>query len=422
MTSPSEAATTDENGPHIPHLALSRTVLFSLASIGSGMVFALFNAQLPLYLRDYGVSHGLIGLLTNERSFAGAFVLPIIGRMSDRTRSRLGKRRPFFLVGVPLMSAVLVLLGLRPPFALMLAGVLVAGAFLYVALGPYQAMMADITPMHQRGRIGGFMAFAGLLGAVLVSVLAGLLWQEHSDLVFYATAAVLFLTFALTFLTVREPEHHVAGRMGTEDGGEVVEKLRLSDYVRDIFRYKRVVEYIGAMSLYWLAAGGATPFITLYGTETLHLSQNDASRLFLVLVLSTAAGTVLVGLLADRLGKARVMRGGLVVFALAAFAAANVQDVASAIPVLILAGLGNACPTVLSVPLLADLIPKKRAGEFIGLGSFAWSVVQPLGSFLAGYLVDTMNSDRWAFGFAGVFMALSVLALSVVKIETISTG
>ena len=423
--------------PAIPHLHLRPALLFSLASIGAGMVFAFFNAQLPLYLRDYGVSHQLIGPLTNERSFAGALVLPIVGRWSDRMRTRWGKRRPFFIAGIPLMAGALVLLGLRPPFWLMLATVVVAGGFLFIALGPYQALMADITPVAQRGQIGSFMAFAGLIGAVLVSVVAGLFWQEHSELVFFATAGILLVTFALTFLTVREPAHHFppndaagAEPWGTAPaalptaassdadpapaGGASLPHRRLAEYVRDILRYRQTSRYIAAMSLYWLAAGGATPFITLYGTETLHLSARDASWLFLVLVLSTAGGTVGVGLLADRIGKKRVLHGGLLVFMLAALGATVVQDVWQAIPVLLLAGIGNACPTVLAVPLLTDLMPRARGGEFIGLASAVWSVVQPLGSFLAGYLVDTQHSDRWAFGFAAAGMALAVLALTAV--------
>lgn len=91
------------------------------------MVFAFFNAQLPLYLRSYGVSHQWIGPLTNERSFAGAIVLPIVGRWSDRAQTRLGRRRPFFLIGIPLMAAALVLLGLHPPFWIMLGTVCLAG-------------------------------------------------------------------------------------------------------------------------------------------------------------------------------------------------------------------------------------------------------------------------------------------------------
>ncbi|HUS14520.1 MAG TPA: MFS transporter [Chloroflexia bacterium] len=412
------------SAPHlpIPPLAVRRAVLFSLASIGAGMVFTFFNAQLPLYLRDYGLPRQVIGPLTNERSLAGALVLPIVGRLSDRARTRWGKRRPFFAAGVPLMAAALVLLGFRPPLPLMLLTVVAAGGFLFVALGPYQALMADITPPEQRGQMGSFMALAGLGGAVLVTLLAALFWDQHSELVFLAVAAVLLLTFALTFFSVREPAHHysdgagpTADTAGPEDSGAEepapVPRLGPRAYLRDVVRFRQTGRYIGAMSLYWLAAGGATPFITLFGTETLHLRAREANLLFLVLVLSTAGGTVLVGLLADRLGKKRVLHAGLGVFAVAALAAAGVQDAWQAVAVMVLAGLGNACPTALGVPVLADLMPPRRGGEFIGLASSVWSVVQPLGSFLAGSLVDGFHSDRWAFAFAAFFMAVAAVAM-----------
>ena len=454
----------------IPPLPWQRAVLFSLASIGVGMVFTFFNAQLPLYLRDYGMAHQWIGPLTNERSLAGALVLPIVGRMSDRARTRWGKRRPFFLAGAPLLAAALVALGLRPPFPIMLTLVLAAGGFLFIALGPYQAMMADITPSHQRGQVGSMTALAGLVGAVIVSLLAAQWWEGASAWVFAATAAVLLLTFGLTFLLVREPDQHPdltpssspKGRGELDDltsaaaeqsaliyedfvseaaegltpplfaGHEAAELRtphavrrtqspglgRLRAYWQDVRQFGPMNRYIAAMSLYWLAAGGATPFITLYGTETLHLTANAASGLFLVLVLSTAVGTVGVGLLADRVGKRRMLHGGLALFALAALAASSVSSVDAALPVMVLAGLGNACPTVLAVPLLADLLPPKRAGEFLGLGSAIWSLVQPLGSFLAGSLVDSLGSNRWAFGFAALFMALAVAALFGVPRET----
>ncbi len=407
--------TDDHDAPPIPALSARDAVFYSAASIGAGMVFAFFNAQLPLYLRSYGVAHQLIGPLTNERSFAGAVVLPIVGRWSDRARTRWGKRRPFFLIGVPLMAAALVLLGLRPPYWPMLITVLIAGGFLFIALGPYQALMADITPREQRGRVGSLTALAGMVGAVLVSVLGGLFWEDHSDVVFFATAAILLAGFALTFLKVREPAHHFGTMVALLRAPPAPLHHRGLAYLRDVLRYRATSRYIFAMSIYWLAAGGATPFITLFGTESLHLGAQDANWLFLVLVLSTAAGTVLVGLLADRLGKQRVLHGGLVVFAIAALAATGVQTVGQAVPVMIVAGLGNACPTALCLPVLTDLMPRRRGGEFIGLASFAWSVVQPLGSFLAGFLVDQTHSDRWAFAFASAGMALAVLALFAVR-------
>jgi MFS family permease len=410
---------------------LRRAVLFSLASVGVGMVFTFFNAQLPLYLRDYGMAHQWIGPLTNERSFAGALVLPVVGRWSDRAHTRWGKRRPFFVAGVPALALLLLGLAFHPPFWIMIALVMLAGGALFVALGPYQAMMADITPPAQRGQIGSLTAGAGLVGSVLISVAAGLWWETEQELVFFATIGVVVAAFALTFWLVPEPAHHTHPSPG--GGGEIEVALgaltlepavlaeagslpgglaaRLRTYIADVRQYRQAGRYIAAMSLYWLAAGGATPFITLYGTETLHLTPNTASSLFLVLVLSTAAGIVVLGFVADRLGRKRVLHAGLALFALAAWAATSVGSVEAALPVMVLAGLGNACPTALGVPLLADLVPRARTGEFLSLASAVWSIVQPLGSFLAGALVDHFGSTRWAFAFAGVFMALSVVAL-----------
>src|SRR5207253_4445903 len=134
---------------------------------------------------------------------------PCVGRLSDRTRTRLGRRRPFFLVGVPLMALALLVLGLHPPFAVMIAVVPIAGFFLFIAADPYLAMMADMTPPEQRGQIGAFLAVTAMLGAILFNLVAGFLWAKHEFTVFLFVTAGLVLTFGITFVTVREPPHPI---------------------------------------------------------------------------------------------------------------------------------------------------------------------------------------------------------------------
>ncbi|MDQ6741112.1 MAG: hypothetical protein M3021_12335, partial [Actinomycetota bacterium] len=67
-----------------------RAVCFSVANIGAQALYALFNQSMPMYLQSYGLPPALIGLLANERSLVGALVQPFVGRLSDRTRTRLG--------------------------------------------------------------------------------------------------------------------------------------------------------------------------------------------------------------------------------------------------------------------------------------------------------------------------------------------
>ena len=56
---------------------------------GSVPIYGLFNFGMPLYLKSYGLPPWLIGLLANQRSFVGALVQPVVGRMSDRLRTPL---------------------------------------------------------------------------------------------------------------------------------------------------------------------------------------------------------------------------------------------------------------------------------------------------------------------------------------------
>lgn len=392
----------------VARLPLATALLFSVANLGSNLVFAFFNFAMPQYLDSYHLRPELIGLLANERSFVGGFIQPFVGRLSDRTHTRLGRRRPFFLAGVPLMVAALLVLGLHPPFVIMISVVAIAGFFLFVAVDPYFAMMADITPPEQRGQVGAFLGVTAMLGAILLNLVAGFLWAGHEFVVFLFTAAGLAIAFGITFFTVHEPAHPAeAPRIPSNP-------LR---YLGDVLRHPELTKYIIALGLFYLGAGGATPFVTLFATKALGVPSSEAFFLVIIIVLSTAIGAVPAGVLADRVGKKPVLIVGLALFSAGALAGSQVPSVAWAIPAMILVGLGNACPTALTIPFLTELIPIRRTGEFIGLGSFVWSIAQPIGSVCAGALVDSAapSTYRHAFIWAGVLIASAAVVMLTLR-------
>ena len=93
-----------------------KAVNYSVANLGASVFYGLFNFGMPLYLDSYGLHPSLVGLLANERSLVGAFAQPVVGFISDRIQTPLGKRRPFFLIGIPLVCLGLLLLAYHPPF------------------------------------------------------------------------------------------------------------------------------------------------------------------------------------------------------------------------------------------------------------------------------------------------------------------
>ena len=390
---------------------------YSVGNLGSACVYTLFNTGLPLYLETYGIDPAWIGLLANERSFVGAFAQPIVGRVSDRTRTPLGRRRPFFLVGVPLMALSLVLLAVHPPFWLMITLMTIGSFFLAVASDPYVALLADLFPPAQRGRVGGFLGLTSALGAISVSLLSAFLWTRAEPLVFGLTISILVATFAFTFWTVREPPLPPAA--------EAARPARpgVRSYIHGLLQYPEAAKYVLAVMFFWVGSGGATPYVTLFGRHALHADGGQVFLLPLAFVVSGAIFAIPAGYLADRIGKKAVLTLGFVIYGGGALIGSQSADIWQATLALAVAGLGNA-GTVSLNPLLTDLIPRTRTAEFIGLGSSVWSLVQPAGSVLAGIVVSTAaaaigldSAYRWAFLFAGGLILTAAVLLQFVRPE-----
>ncbi len=178
---------------------------YSVANFGSSVVYALLNQAMPLYLKLYGFPPWLISILANERAFVGALIQPIVGRISDRTRTPLGRRRPFFLIGVPLMSISLFLLASHPSIWLLLGLMTIGSFFLAVAQDPYIALLADLFPERHRGKVGGLLGLTTALGNIAFALLAFSLWEHNETLVFALVITALLVTYGFTFFTVREP-------------------------------------------------------------------------------------------------------------------------------------------------------------------------------------------------------------------------
>lgn len=391
---------------------------YSVANLGSASVYTLFNTGLPLYLATYNLNPALIGLLANERSFVGAFVQPFVGRLSDRTRSPLGRRRPFFLVGVPLMAVSLLLLAVHPPFWLMIGLMTVGSFFLAVAADPYVAMLADLFPPERRGRVGGLLGLTSALGAITISLLSAFFWKDYEPLVFALTIGILVVTFGFTFFTVREPAVPASPPA-------VRVKFRPMEYLHGLLEYPEAAKYVGAAALFWIGSGGATPFVTLFAKNALHADGFQIFALPLAFVIANAIFAVPAGLLADRIGKKRVLTIGLMLYGVGALVGSQSANLEQAVIALSVIGIGNAGTSTLN-PLLTDLIPKQRTAEFIGLGSSVWSLVQPLGSVFAGIVVTIATAQvgssdayRWAFIFAGAMIVVSALVLQLVRPERV---
>jgi maltose/moltooligosaccharide transporter len=389
-------------------LSFRQSIVYGCGNLGANAVYNFLNGAAGLYLERYpAVPVWAVGLLSQERSLAGAFAQPIVGALSDRTRTRIGRRKPFFIVGVTLTAASLLFLAGFPPLIPMLLVLSVNAFFLNVAVDPYTALMADIVPSSQRGRIGTVLAVFNMLGQIGASLLALFFWDRSPELVFILVAAVLVVSFAMTTIGVREPGAPPAPR----------EPVRIDPgaYVRGLLAQRELTKYVLAAAVFWLGTGGVLPYLTRFGVHELGTTEGDAFLLFLPALVGTIVGAVPAGYIADRIGKKPVLAAGLLAFAVIALVGSQVASVPQALVVMGLIGLANGVWTALNVPLLVDLVMPERAAEMTGLGSGVWSLAQPIGAVIAGILIGNFDSYRASFIGAAVLVFVAFLLLLTVR-------
>src|SRR5213593_3195772 len=389
-------------------LSFRESAIYGTGALGANAVYSFLNGAAGLYLNRYPeVPVWAVGLLSQERSLAGAFAQPIVGALSDRTRTRIGRRKPFFIGGVALTAASLLYLSGFPPLVPMLIVLSINAFFLNVAIDPYTALMADIVPPGQRGRIGTVLAVFNMLGQIGATLLGLFLWNRSPELVFVFVTASLVIAFAVTTLGVHEPDAPPAPT-GTVRFDPV-------DYVRGLLAHRELAKYIGAAAVFWLGTGGVLPYLTRFGVHELGTTEGDAFQLFLPALIGTIVGAIPAGYAADRYGKKQVLAVGVLAFSLLALIGSQVQTVPQALVAMGVIGLANGIWTALNVPLLVDLVPPERAAEMTGLGSGTWSLAQPIGAVFAGILIGSFDSYRASFIGAAVLVFVSFLLLLTVR-------
>ncbi len=185
--------------------------------LGIQFGFALQNANVSRIFQTLGAEMDQIPILWIAAPLTGLIVQPIVGHFSDRTWTRLGRRRPYFLYGAILASLALVLMP-NSPQLWMAAGLLwVLDASINVSMEPFRAFVGDQLPAKQRPRGYAMQSFFIGVGAVVASLLPWLLTKfgvsntaaageipQTVHYAFYAGAFVMFAAVGWTVLRTRE--------------------------------------------------------------------------------------------------------------------------------------------------------------------------------------------------------------------------
>ena len=202
-----------------PALSFWQIWNMSFGFLGIQFGFALQNANVSRIFETLGAKVDDIPILWIAAPVTGLIMQPIIGHMSDKTWNRLGRRRPYFMVGAILASLALLLMP-NSPSLWMAAGLLwIMDASINISMEPFRAFVGDMLPSEQRTTGFAMQSFFIGTGAVVASALpyvftnwfgisniaaAGEKIPDSVKFSFYLGGAVFLLAVLWTIFTTKE--------------------------------------------------------------------------------------------------------------------------------------------------------------------------------------------------------------------------
>lgn len=353
-------------------------------------------------------------------SFWGALVAGVsnivAGAVSDATRSRFGRRRPWILAG--LVGAVVSYLLIMRADAVpeLVAGVLLFQICLNLLFGPLVALLADCVPAARRGRVAAFLGFAPPAGAMAGALVAGLLPPQ--DAVRYGGIAALLVaaTAPLLVLTPERPTGAGLLRLARPPRPEGPRGLRLD---RDF-----AAAWLSRL-LMQLAITIVSLFTLFSIQDRTALPRGLAPEALLGLLVGVScvmqvAASLAGGFLSDHLARRKpfVVGAGLLLAGGAA-ALAFGTDWRLMAGAFLVFGLGYGLFTAVDAALITDVLPSAEdAGRYLGLSNLANTLPQMVAPLLGAALLEAASGYAWLYlAAAAAATAGGLLVLAVRRVR-----
>jgi len=398
---------------------------FSLNFQTAAQLAVVIPAQLLLFVTPGAVGNAqqavALGWLSALGALLALVIQPLTGAVSDRTSSRLGRRRPFILLAALIYLAGIAALATAPGLGVFVLGFALAQVAANMGTAAYQGLLPDRVPPEQRGAASGFLGLMTILGNVgSLAVAAWLLGnvvngpglaqavRTGATRYYLAGAAVLIIGVLVTVVGVREqPTAALPPRAPFLELW--LAPLRHANF-RWVFLTRMSVMF--GLSLF-------LTFIEYYFANVAHVTnfvQSTAAVAILALG-GAVVGALTLGMVSDRIGRVGIVAvaSGLMTTAALAFVLAPHMPLW---PLGLVFGAGYGAYTSVDWALAVDSLPAlSAAGKDLGVWSIASNLPAVLAPLVGGLVIGAGSAlgisieagYRSVFALAGVFLLLGAL-------------
>ncbi len=412
-----------------------------------------------------GASPFIYGLIWLAGPFTGMVVQPLVGALSDKTVSPLGRRRPYLLGGALLASLALLifpnsggiadglasLTGLHLPAVtgLLIAAIMiwVIDACVNVAQGPYRALIPDVVPEEQYSIANSYISLAIGLGSVVAAGTAPFLkwafgYQMSIPAQFIMAALAFTLGMIWTCITIKE------GKREHENKQEAAQNnVSFWQSLKEFFALSPEVSKICTMQFFtWIGTMCMMIFFTQYAVHTIYCvpdlttvsestkelyaqatltGTNFSSICFAIFNLICFIVAIPIGFLSAKFSNKKVHIISIITMILAYLGMFFAKDSKAVAALMGLSGIGWASICALPFAMLSQFIKKGTEGSVMGIFNIFIAGPQVFVCTLVAWIISkcsfTMGSDyinyhwEYAFVIGAVCLAIAAVIASMVK-------
>jgi len=442
-------------------LNYKRTALIGFAFFGILLLWQVYDSWCPTFLTDifarniYEMTSAelkasdpdkilnvqwIVGIIMACDNLAALILLPIFGNLSDKTRTPIGKRMPYILVGT-LVSAIafpfIPLFFHYNNIAGMVAMMAIVLIFMMMYRNPAVALMPDITPKPLRAKANGIINIMGYFGGAFATVL-GLFFVLSSyinapaaerniwtiELPFIVASVLMVISAFVLFKTIRENELAEKLKDEMELGEQLAAVATPIDDDKPMSRENRnmLLAILGAEFLWFMSDNALGTYIGNYVIYYLKSASSATMILTILGGLASVLGFAIAGGIADKIGRKWTISSGLMItFAgliiMCFVRPTNLVKAGSAhgeftFPVLLYAvwalkGFGMALVHNCSFPMVVELCSSKKIGKFTGFYYAASMSAQTVTPVLLGLVLKAAMAWRALPVYACILTLLS---------------
>lgn len=355
-----------------------------------------------------------LGLSTFLGLAIACLVQPIVGVLSDRTRSRWGRRTPFIVVGTLGTIASLSLIALATSFWQVLLGLALIQIASNTAQGPWQALMPDRVPSEQRGVASGVKAALDIAGFMVGRLAAGYLISHHAEVGMRAVLWTISVPTLIWLVCLLATLPMSRGRtVLVAPPRRSLREALAQAFAVDLKTYPAFGRWFVNRALFWGAFIAVNTFLLFYLMDVIGLTEAEGQRfvgqLSALLGVALVAATIPSGYLADRFGR----RPLLVAAGLMAAVGTSLLLAVRSLPALaacgVLIGVGIGVFLSANWAWVTDIVPPAEAARYLGVANVATAAGSGASRLLGGAVIDRVNS-LFSSGTAGYLLVYALAA------------